>query len=101
MLSIQWSLTKQARKRAWPPHHLATPEPARTTVDLGELAWQENWPGSAMIIAVRSKDKQGRKSIDEIRYTVTNFRTGVDALLRLVRDRWSIVTGPSAAQILP
>ncbi len=32
-------------------------------------AWVvENWPGSAMIIAVRSKGKRGRKLIDETRY---------------------------------
>ena len=51
---------------------------------------KENWPGSAMIIAVRSKGKRGRKLIDETRYYVTSLRTGADALLRHVRDRWSI-----------
>ena len=50
----------------------------------------ENWPGSAMIIAVRSKGKRGRKLIDETRYYITSLRTGADALLRHVRDRWSI-----------
>jgi predicted transposase YbfD/YdcC len=54
-------------------------------------AWvKENWPGSSMIIAVRSKGKRGRKSIDETRFYVTSLRTGADALPRHVRDRWSI-----------
>ena len=40
-------------------------------------AWVvENWPGSAMIIAVRSKGKRGRKLIDETRTYVTSLRTG-------------------------
>lgn len=43
-----------------------------------------------MIIAVRSKGKRGRKLIDETRYYVTSLRTCADALLRHVRDRWSI-----------
>jgi hypothetical protein len=43
-----------------------------------------------MIIAVRSKGKRGRKLIDETRYYITSLRTGADALLRQVRERWSI-----------
>ena len=40
-------------------------------------AWVvENWPGSAMIIAVRSKGKRGRKLIDETRYYITSLRAG-------------------------
>ena len=43
-----------------------------------------------MIIEVRSRGKRGRKSIDETRYYVTSLRTGANALLRNVRERWSI-----------
>jgi predicted transposase YbfD/YdcC len=48
---------------------------------------------------VSSKGKRAGKSIDETRYQVfaertsrcdTSLRTGADALLRQVRDRWSI-----------
>jgi predicted transposase YbfD/YdcC len=50
----------------------------------------KNWPGSATVIAVRSRGTRQGKSIDETRYYVTSLRTGADALLRHVRDRWSI-----------
>ena len=59
----------------------------------------ENWPGSATVIAVRSRGTRQGKSIDETRYQVfaertsrcdTRLRTGADALQRHVRDRWSI-----------
>jgi predicted transposase YbfD/YdcC len=50
----------------------------------------ENWPGSAMIISVRSRGMREGRRIDETRYYVTSLRTGADALLRHVRDRWSI-----------
>ncbi len=50
----------------------------------------ENWPGSATVIAVRSKGRRKGKSIDETRYYVTSLRTSAEALLRHVRDRWSI-----------
>ncbi len=60
-------------------------------------AWvNENWPGSAMIIAVRSKGKRGRKGIDETLYYVTSLRTGADALLRHVRDRLTYATPRSS-----
>ncbi len=52
----------------------------------------ENWPGSAMINAVRSKGERGRKLINETRYYVTSLRTGVHTLLQQVRDHWSIET---------
>ena len=50
----------------------------------------ENWPGSAMIIAVRSKGTRGEKRIDETRYYITRLRTCDDALLRHLRDRLSV-----------
>ena len=42
------------------------------------------------MIAVRSKGRRNGKSIDETRYYVTSLRTSAAALLRHVRDRWSI-----------
>ena len=50
----------------------------------------EHWPGSATIIAVRSQGIRDGKGVDETRYYVTSLRTGADALLRHVRQRWSI-----------
>ncbi len=50
----------------------------------------ENWPGSATVIAVRSKGKRNGKSIDETRDYITSLRTSAAALLRHVRDRWSL-----------
>jgi len=50
----------------------------------------ENWPGSATILAVRCKGVRVGKPVDEIRYDVTSLRTAATALLRHVRDRWSI-----------
>lgn len=50
----------------------------------------ENWPGSATILAVRCRGTREGKPVDEIRYYVTSLRTSARALLRHVRDRWSI-----------
>jgi hypothetical protein len=50
----------------------------------------EQWPGSATIIAVRSHGIRDGKPTDETRYYVSSLRTGAQALLRHVRDRWSI-----------
>jgi hypothetical protein len=50
----------------------------------------EQWPGSATIIAVGSHGFREGKPTDETRYDVTSLRTGADALLRHVRQRWSI-----------
>jgi len=50
----------------------------------------EQWPGSATIIAVRSHGIRDGKATDETRYYVTSLRIGAKALLRHVRDRWSI-----------
>jgi hypothetical protein len=50
----------------------------------------DNWPGSATVIAVRSKGIRDGKPTDETRYYVTSLRAGAEALLRHVRDRWSI-----------
>ncbi len=50
----------------------------------------ENWPGSATVIAVRSKGTRDGKPTDETRYYVSSLRTNAKALLRYVRERWSI-----------
>ncbi len=50
----------------------------------------EQWPGSATLIAVRSHGIRDGKPTDETRYDVSSMRTGAKALLRHVRDRWSI-----------
>jgi hypothetical protein len=50
----------------------------------------EEWPGSATLIAVRSHGIRDGKATDETRYYATSLRTGAKALLRHVRDRWSI-----------
>ena len=50
----------------------------------------EQWPGSATIIAVKSHGIRDGKPTDETRYYVTSLRSGAQALLRHVRDRWSI-----------
>jgi hypothetical protein len=50
----------------------------------------EQWPGSATIIAVRSHGIRDGKLTDETRYDVSSLRTGAKALLRHVRERWSI-----------
>ena len=50
----------------------------------------EQWPGSATIIVVRSQGTRNGRPVDETRYYVTSLRTSAKALLRLVRNRWSI-----------
>ena len=50
----------------------------------------EQWPGSATIIAVRSHGVREGKPQDETRYYVTSLRTGAKALLKAIRQRWSI-----------
>ena len=50
----------------------------------------EQWPGSATIIAVRSHGMREGKPTDETRYYVSSLRTGAEALLRSIRQRWSI-----------
>ena len=50
----------------------------------------DQWPGSATIIAVRSQGIRDGRPVDETRYYVTSLRTSAKALLRQVRNRWSI-----------
>jgi hypothetical protein len=50
----------------------------------------DQWPGSATIIAVRSHGIREGKPQDETRYNVTSLRTVAKALLRAIRQRWSI-----------
>jgi predicted transposase YbfD/YdcC len=51
---------------------------------------KEIWPGSALIISVRSAGTREGRAINETRYYVTSLRTTEKALLQHVRDRWSI-----------
>jgi hypothetical protein len=51
---------------------------------------KEIWPGSALIMAVRSVGTREGRLIEETRYYVTSLRTTAKALLQHVRDRWSI-----------
>ena len=50
----------------------------------------EQWPGSGTNIAVRSHGIREGRSVVETRTYVTSLRTGAKALLRHVRQRWSI-----------
>ena len=50
----------------------------------------EQWPGSATIIAVRSHGIRDGKPQDETRYYVSSLRSGAMALLKAIRQRWSI-----------
>ncbi len=50
----------------------------------------EQWPGNATIIAVRSQGILDGRPVDETRYYVISLRTSAKALLRQVRNRWSI-----------
>jgi len=47
-------------------------------------------PGSATSIAVRSHGTREGKPQDEIRYYVSSLRTGAKAMLRAIRQRWTI-----------
>jgi hypothetical protein len=69
---------KHGRDLTWTLRGMAAPE------------WvEENWPGSATILAVRCKGRRDGKRIDETHYYVTSLRTTAKALLQHVRDRWS------------
>jgi len=50
----------------------------------------EQWPGSATIIAVRTHGTREGKPQDETRYYVSSLRTGAKAMLKAIRQRWSI-----------
>ena len=78
-----WQASKRERKRGrdltWTLRGMLAP------------GWvMENWPGSATILAVRCKGTRDGKPVDETRYYVSSLRTGAEALLQHVRDRWSI-----------
>ena len=50
----------------------------------------EQWPGSATIIAVRTHGTREGKPQDETRYYVSSLHTGAKAMLKAIRQRWSI-----------
>jgi len=80
---IPWRTTKREIKRGrditWTLRAMPAPE------------WvMEQWPGSAMIIAVRTHGTREGKPQDETRYYVSSLRTGAKAMLKAIRQRWSI-----------
>lgn len=80
---VPWSLSnrevKRGRDTTWELRAMPAPD------------WvMEQWPGSATIIAVRSHGIREGKPQDETRYYVTSLRNGAKALLRAIRQRWSI-----------
>lgn len=50
----------------------------------------KRWPGSATIISVRSHGIREDQPQVETRYYVSSLRSGAKALLRTIRQRWSI-----------
>ena len=80
---IPWRTTKREIKRgrdiSWTLRAMPAPE------------WvMEQWPGSATIIAVRTHGTREGKPQDETRYYVSSLRTGAKAMLKAIRQRWSI-----------
>ena len=78
-----WQASKRERKRGRDLTWMLRGMPAPAWV-------MENWPGSATILEVRCKGTRDGKPVDETRYYVSSLRTGAEALLQHVRDRWSI-----------
>ena len=80
---IPWRTTKREIKRGrditWTLRAMPAPE------------WvMEQWPGSATIIAVRTHGTREGKPQDETRYYVSSLRIGAKAMLKAMRQRWSI-----------
>ena len=80
---IPWRTTKREIKRGrditWTLRAMPAPE------------WvMEQWPGSATIIAVRIHGTREGKPQDETRYYVSSLHTGAKAMLKAIRQRWSI-----------
>ena len=80
---IPWRTTKREIKRGrditWTLRAMPAPE------------WvMEQWPGSATIIPVRTHGTREGKPQDETRYYVSSLRTGAKAMLKAIRQRWSI-----------
>jgi hypothetical protein len=50
----------------------------------------EQWPGNASIISVRSHGIREDQPQAETRYYDSSLRSGAKALLRTIRQRWSI-----------
>ncbi|WP_255024459.1 ISAs1 family transposase [Cyanobium sp. T1G-Tous] len=80
---IPWRTSKREIKRGrditWNLRAMPAPE------------WvMEQWPGSSTIIAVRSHGTREGKPQDETPYYVSSLRTGAKALLKAIRQRWSI-----------
>jgi predicted transposase YbfD/YdcC len=78
-----WQASKRERKRGRDLTWMLRGMPAPAWV-------MENWTGSATVLEVRCKGTRDGKPVDETRYYVSSLRTGAEALLQHVRDRWSI-----------
>jgi predicted transposase YbfD/YdcC len=51
---------------------------------------KENWPGASWIVEVITTGTRNKKPKQHAHYFLTSLRTAPQALLRLVRQRWSI-----------
>ena len=51
---------------------------------------RENWIGTSWIVEVAAIGRRGGKAFQATHVFLTSLRTTPDALLQLVRDRWSI-----------
>jgi len=80
---IPWRTSKQEIKRGRDKTCSLRAMPAPEWV-------MEQWPGSATIIAVHSHGTREGKPQDETRYYVSSLRTRAKAMLRAIRQRWSI-----------
>ena len=77
-----WQANNRERKRirdlTWTLRGMPAPE-----------CVEENWAGSATILAVRCKGNRDGKPVDETRYYGSSLRTSAKELQQHVRDRWS------------
>ena len=70
---------RHGRDTVWELHAKEAPEPIRA-----------HWPGSAWIVDVSTRTET-RKGTSNVRYlSITSIRTSPEALLRRIRQRWSI-----------
>ncbi len=51
---------------------------------------RQNWIGTSWIVEVAAIGRRDGKAFEGIHVLLTSLRTTLDALLRQVRDRWSI-----------
>jgi hypothetical protein len=51
---------------------------------------KENWPGCSWIVELITTGRRNGKPTEQAHYFLTTLRTSPRAMLRLVRQRWSI-----------